>query len=132
MNQDNTKGHKTICIDPAAFKDRLPVDDAEAHIFDEGDVLKFLIDELNAAGVDIAMIHHAHEHAIEYQGQRDYFSMGIASLDAPEGAVEDGMAELADLLNDYAGVESWTSYQHGKHCLHIAESEETAADEAGA
>lgn len=130
MTTDNTKEHKTICIDPAKFKDRLtPTEDGE-HIFGEADVLKFLIDQLNEAGVAISMIHHAHEHAFEYGGRRDYFSMGIASLDAPEDVVIDGMAELSDMLNDYPGIESWVAYKDGKHCLHIAESEEKPEAEA--
>lgn len=114
----------TIHIDPAKFKDRVPRDtDTGENIFDEGDVLKFLIDQMNEAGVDIAMIHHEYELAIEYQGRREYFSMPIASLDAPEGAVFDGMAELANMLNDYMGVESWVEYQSGRYHLHIDEKE---------
>jgi len=135
VTTDNTQTHKTIEIDLAKFKDLVPTETGTGtveYIFGEGEVLKFLIDQLNAAGVDISMIHHDHEHAIEYQGRRDYFSPGIASLDAPEGAVVDGTAELSDMLNDHEGIESWTSYKDGKHYLHIAESEEPDEPEAGA
>ena len=132
MNQDNTQTHKTIFIDPAKFKDRVPTGTGTGtveYIFGEGDVLKFLVDQLNAAGVDISLIHHNHEIAIEYGERVDYFGIGISSLDAPETAIVEGMAELSDMLNDYEGIESWVSYKDGKHCLHIAESEETAAEE---
>ena len=125
MRKDNVK-EQTIFIDPTKFKDRVPTENGTGkteYIFDDGDVLKFLIDEMNEAGVDIAMIHQVHEHAIEYHGRRDFFGIGIASMDAPEDAVIDGMAELSDMLNDYEGTESWVSYKNGKHSLHITESE---------
>ena len=115
-----TTQHRAIEIDPAAFAVRVPHDtDTGEHIFDEADVLKFLIDRMNEAGADIAMIIHDHELAIEYQGQRDYFSMGITSLDKPDRAMIDGAAEISYILNDRTGIESWISYIAGKHALHI-------------
>jgi len=112
--------HKAIEIDPAKFADRVPKDtDTGEYIFDEADVLKFLIDEMNAAKINIAMITHNHDMAIEYQGRREYFGMSIASLDLLDGAVIDGMAEISNLLNDQEGIESWTAYKNGKYALHI-------------
>jgi hypothetical protein len=129
--------HRVIEIDPAAFADQVPTETGTGtteyiptetgtgtteYIFDEADVLKFLIDAMNEARISISMINHDHEIAIEYQGKRNYFSMGIASLDAPEGAAIDGMAELSYILNDHEGIESWTSYKNEKHALHILRS----------
>ena len=114
--------HRTIEIDPSEFKDRVPSELADGkpeYYFDEGDVLKFLIDQMNAAKINISMILHDHELEIEYQGLRESFSMGISSLDAPETAVVDGMAELANVLNEYENIESWIAYKNGKHSLHI-------------
>lgn len=114
----------TIHIDPAKFADRVSKDaDTGENIFSEGDVLKFLIDQMNEAGVDIAIIYHDHELAIVYHGKQDYFSMPIASLDAPEGTVKDGMVELSDMLNDREDLKSWIEYQHGLYYLHIDEKE---------
>ena len=115
-----TEQHRIIEIDPKKFADRVPRDtDTGEHIFDEGDVLKFIIDALNAAKINISMVNHAHEMAIEYRGRRDYFSVGIASLDAPADAVIDGMAELSYILEDHEGIESWTAYKNETHTLHI-------------
>ena len=124
-----TTQHRAIEIDPTIFADRVPRDtDTGEYIFDEADVLKFIIDRMNGAHINIAMINHDHELAIEYRGQRDYFSMGIASLDEPDGAVIDGMAELSYILNDHAGIESWTSYKNGKHALHIQRKPDLSTD----
>ncbi len=128
MNQDNAQPEKRIKIDPAAFADLMTDRETGDSIFGEVEVLKYLIDQLNAAGVDITMIHHDHELAIEYGGRRDYYSMPIASLDAPEVAVMDGMTELSAILTDHEGIESWVSYKDGKQSLHIAESEEPDGD----
>ncbi len=118
--------HRVIEIDPAKFAGQVPRDtDSGEHIFDEGDVLKFVIDAMNAAKISISMINHAHEIAVEYRGKRDYFSTGIASLDAPADAVIDGMAELSYILNDREGIDSWTSYKNGKHALHITRKHDT-------
>ena len=118
--------HRTIEIDPAKFADQVPQDIETCEpIFDEADVLKFLIDGMNEAKINISMINYDHELAIEYHGKRDFFSMGIASLDAPDGAVIDGMAELSYILNDREGIESWTSYRNGKHALHILRKPDT-------
>jgi len=87
--------HRVIKIDPAAFADQVPKDpDSEESFFDEGNVLKFLIDAMNKAKISISMIRHAHEHAIEYQGRREHFSIGISSLDTPEsGAKHDASGD---------------------------------------
>jgi len=114
----------TIHIDPAKFKDRIPRDtDTGDYHFEEGEMLKFLIDQLNEAGVDIAMIHQNYEYGIEYCGKLDYFSIGISSLDTTEVAVRAGMVELANLLNDREDLKSWVEYQHGLYYLHIDEEE---------
>jgi len=116
---------KTINIDPAKFADQIPRDTTTGeNIFNETDVLKFLIDQMNVAGEDISMIHQDHEIAIEYKGRREYFSMGISSLDTPEGAAREGMEELSNILNNDAKTESWVEYQHGLYYLHIEESVE--------
>ena len=114
--------HRVIEIDPAKFADRIPselADGKQEYYFDEGDVLKLLIDQMNAAKINISMIFHDHDLEIEYQGLRESFSMGISSLDAPEIAVVDGMAELANVLNEYDNVESWIAYKNGKHSIHL-------------
>lgn len=130
MTQDDTKGHKTICIDRARFAGQVPRDtDTGEHIFDENDVLKYLIDQLNGAGVGIAMIIDGHDPAIEYGGRRDYYSMPIASLDNPGVAVMDGMTELSAMLNDHDMINSWVSYQDGKSYLHIVDVEPTPEGE---
>ena len=113
-----------IHIDPAKFRDRVPRDsDTDEYIFTEDGVLKFLVDQLNEAGVDISMIYTDYEYGIEYCGKLDYFSMGISSLDNPEVAVRGGMIELANLLSSHADLTSWVEYQHGLHYLHIEEIE---------
>ena len=123
-----TPPHKVIEIDSAKFADRVPRDvDIGEPVFDEADVLRFLIDGMNEAGADIAMIIYDHKLAIEYRGRRDHFSMGIVSLDAADGAVIDGMAELSYILNDRTGIESWTSYKNGKHALHIQQKPDLSA-----
>jgi hypothetical protein len=113
--------HRVIEIDPAAFADQVPTETGTGtteYIFDEADVLKFLIDAMNEARISISMIDHDHEIAIEYRNRREYFSMGIASLDAPEGAVVDGMAELSYILNDQLHhwtlrrAQWWTAWQN--------------------
>ena len=114
--------HRIVEIDPARFADQVPTENGTGtieYIFDESDVLKFLIDQMNKAKISISMINHDHENAIEYRGRREYFGIGIASMDAPAGAVIDGMAELSYILNDYEDTESWTAYRNGKHTLHI-------------
>lgn len=112
--------HRVVEIDPSKFADRVVYDpDIGEYIFDEGEVLKFLVDAMNAAKINISKINHNHTHAIEYRGRRDYFSMGIASLDAPAEAVIEGMAELSYILDDHDGIESWTSYKNETHALHI-------------
>lgn len=114
----------TIHIDPAKFADQIPRDtDTGEQYFEEGNVLKFLIDQMNVAGVDISMIHSDYEYGIMYRGKLDYFSMGVSSLDDPEVAVRDGMIELANLLNDREDLKSWVEYQHGLYHLHIDEKE---------
>jgi len=114
----------TIHIDPAKFKDRIPRDtDTGEYYFEEGEVLKFLVDQLNRAGEDIAMIHQDYEYGIEYRGKLDYFSMGVSSLDTPEVAIQAGMVELANLLNNREDLKSWVEYQHGLYYLHIEETE---------
>jgi|GEM_PF-4313223 len=112
--------HKTVEIDPAEFAGGVPSDvDTGERIFYESDVLEFLIDAMNDDGIDIAMINHDHELAIEYRGKRDCFSMSISALDEPERAVIEGMAEISYIINDREGLESWTAYMYGKHTLHI-------------
>jgi hypothetical protein len=112
--------HRVIEIDPAKFADQVPRDtDTGERIFDESDVLKFLIDALNEARISISMINHDHGITIEYRGQWNYFGIGLASLDAPDSAVIYGMTELSYILNDREGIESWTAYGNGKHALHI-------------
>ncbi len=113
---------ETIQIDPAKFADRIPRDtDTGEQYFKEGDVLKFLVDQLNVAGVDVSMIHHGYETGIEYRGEMDYFSMSVTSLNAPEVAAHTGLVEVANLLNDRADLKSWVEYQHGLYYLHIEE-----------
>lgn len=117
---------ETIHIDPAKFADQIPRDtDTGEYFFEEGEVLKFLVDQMNEAGVDIAMIHQDYEYAIEYCGKLDYFSIGISSLDAPEVSVRAGMVELANLLNERSDLKSWVEYQHGLYYLHIEERTES-------
>jgi|LGVE01.1.fsa_nt_gb hypothetical protein len=112
---------ETIHIDPADFANQIPRDtDTGENIYDENDVLRFLVDQINAAGVDISMAYQDHEYGIRYQGQLDYFAISISSLDTPEGAVREGMVGLSDLLNDHADLKSWVEYLHGLYYLHIA------------
>jgi len=113
-----------VQIDPNTFRNSLKPAVEGEHIFDEGDLLRFLVDTLNKAGIDIAKIQHDYEHAVEYGGQRDYFSVGVSSLDTPEDAVIGGMTELSNMLNNQAGIESWTSYKDGKHFLHLKEADD--------
>lgn len=111
--------HRIVEIDPAAFTEPIPTENGIEYIYNEEDVLKFLIDQMNDARISISMINHAHELAIEYRGRRELFVIGIVLSDAPEAAVTDGMAELSYILNDYEDTESWTAYRNGKHTLHI-------------
>jgi len=126
--------HNIVEIDPAKFEAQVPKDpDADEWYFDEGDVLKFLIDQMNLAKINIAMINHDHEIAIEYRGRREYFSMGISALDNPEDAAIAGIKELSCILNDREDIESWTAYRNGKHALHIlrkSDMDQTAIREA--
>ena len=125
MNQDNTKGHKTICIDPAAFKDQLQEDDTGAHIFSDEHILRFIVDQLNEAGLEIARFYHDCEYGIEYMGTRHY--VGLPIEDDPERAVVAAMEELSNELNSHDDTECWCTYRDGKHCLHITEKPEASA-----
>ena len=112
---------ETIHIDPADFANQIPRDtDTGENIYDENDVLRFLVDQINAAGVDISMAYQDREYGIMYRGQLDYFGISISSLDTPEGAVREGVTELSNILNDHADLKSWVEYLHGLYYLHIA------------
>jgi len=113
-------------IDPNTFRNLLePAMEGEhigERIFGEGDVIRFLIDRMNQAGLKVSMIRQDHETGIEYRGRQEYISLGVASLDTPEQAVVEGICELSYVLNDFEGVESYVSYLDGKHFLHLKEA----------
>ena len=118
---------KPINIDPEKFANQIPRDVVTGdQYFDEDDVLKFLVDEINVAGMDIAMIYKDHELGIEYRGKLEYFSMNISSLETPGFAARDGIVELANRLNDRKDLTSWVEYQHGLYYLHIDEKIEVS------
>jgi len=118
-----------INIDPAKFAEQIPRDPntGEAY-FGEDDVLTFLVDQINVAGVDIAMIYKDHELGIEYRGKRGYCSMNISSLETPEVAVRQGMVEMANLLNGRKEFTSWVEYTHKIYTLHIQHIDEVEVE----
>lgn len=112
--------HKAVEIDPEAFADHVPIDTVTGeYVFDDADVLIFLIDAMNTAKINISMVNHDHGFGIEYMGKRDNFSIGIPSRDAPERAVVNGIAEISYIINDHKGIESWMTYMNGKFILSI-------------
>lgn len=127
MKQNDTRTHKTICIDPAKFKDRLQEDDTGEHIFSDEHILRFIVDQLNDAGLEIARFYHDCEYGIEYLGTRHYVGQHIE--DDPERAVVAAMEELSNELNSRNDTECWCTYQHGEHCLHIKESTTAESEE---
>jgi len=117
-----------VRIDPTEFQIRnrnsQPDVAKEDCIFGEDDVIRFIIDRMNQAGLKISMIWQDHYTGIEYRGRQEYISIGAASLSTPEQAVIDGMHELSYALNDFEGIESFVSYLNGGHFLHLKEADD--------
>lgn len=117
----------TIPLDVSKFEEHLtPYDYDEGglavYAVSEIDVLKFLIDEMNAAGVDITMTHHDFEPGVKYRGgEIGYFGINIQWMDSTHKALVQGMTEVANLLNEAENIQSWTEYQNAEYSLHIEE-----------
>lgn len=88
----------------------------EEPIFFEKDIYKYIVDTLNAAGLDAEIRYQDTDHSIIVMGEMAYISVMI---ETSEQALTDTLEHLADELNSSESLESYLSYKNGKYSITI-------------
>ena len=91
-------------------------------IFTEEQVIEVAVGKLQP-DIDVTLIWHDHESAIEYRGIREYIGLGILP-EHRKDAVLMAMREIANTINCQSGIECYVSMSDGKYFFTIQDKEE--------
>lgn len=95
-------------------------------VFTEEQVIEVAVGKLQK-DIDVTLIWHDYESAIEYRGIREYIGLGSLQ-EHRKDAVLTAMREIANAINKQSGIECYVSMNNGKYFFTIRDKEE--ADEA--
>lgn len=90
-------------------------------VFSQEQVMEVAVGKLQEE-IDITLIWHEYETAIEYNGVREYIDLGILP-EHRKDAVLSAMREIANEINGQEGTECFISMRNSKYFFTIREQE---------